>query len=810
MGQYSGKFGSIKYNDGNINTSKGLLNNAKSELDGTRDALIAGFKTLGSARGSEWIDYQQNEKIIEDFPSNCCEYIDDLFNSMSNKAKEIEEYRDAPLYKKIFATVGMGLSKFTEGILTVAENIVDAGVSLVGFTAGIFGNKDLQNSCAEFVKVNGFADAFNWINDKTGINKYSAMSPESTGAKLFKMGGTVAGYIIAGAITGGALGIGATAANTTVAAVAGLGAGTESGLMQGKDFNAAFGQGVGQAAIQGVTAYAAGKIGEKLQSNALSKAEEQAMDKVDDAQKAFDEAKQAWDDVYDVGKHKETITEGKAMIQAKHNLEAAQQELENISVKTNTIYNNKATNKIADKTASKLNDFKVDHPNITSTVSNTGKYVSDVTKATGNLGKAIVSPVTKSGLGQAVGGKVTAAVTGAKGLGNTIVSKVASNAVVGQVASATLATVPEAAFAYSKENQIIAKRNENQQTGLSAATEKAKDEVFIDTNKNKDDNSSSSKENNNNTKDVPSFDMNDNSSTGNAGRSSSGGGNYSGGGSNSTPTVAYRQVSDSNPSPTETPTKVTETEKVTPAKIDETPKQTKSVETVPKDSTPKDSTPKKVTETPAPADKPSFNDDNLKQTPQTQSYDPGTIGGGSSNYNNGGYTYSGGGSSYGDYSAEDPIDVATVATETAEENIIGDSSVGLGNLASSITNTQSYKNQTIKIPTTTGTVEEASTNVAIPTAAALSAAAAAGIGAKAYMDYKENHKENDDEEESFEDGEENNGLYTEEWNGSEDDMKIDYGNEEEATLDDDDDYKYSANSIIEKYEDGNNLELEEA
>ena len=312
-----------------------------------------------------------------------------------------------------------------------------------------------------------------------------------------------------------------------------------------------------------------------------------------------------------------------------------------------------------------------------------------------------------------------------------------------------------------------------------------------------------------NPKDIPSYDMEDNSSSGNNGRSSSGGGNYNGGDSSGTPSVAYRQVSDSNTSPTETPTKVTETEKVTPEKIDATPKEVKPTETVPKDSTPE-----KVPETPAPADKPSYEDDNLKQAEQQpSSYDPGTIGGGSSTYEGGGYSYSGGGSSYGDSSTgyEDPIDVATVADTNKEENIVGDSSVGLGSLASSITNTQSYKNQTIKIPTTTGTVEESSANVAIPTAAALSAAAAAGIGAKAYMDYKENHKENEDEEEVYEDGEENNGLYTEEWNGSDDDIKVDYGNEEEATLDDDDDeYKYSANSIIEKYEDGNNLELEEA
>ena len=808
MGQYSGKFGSIKYNDGNINTSKGLLNNAKSELDGTRDALIAGFKTLGSARGSEWIDYQQNEKVIEDFPSNCCEYIDDLFNSMSNKAKEIEEYRDAPLIKKIFATAFMGLSKFTEGILTVGENIVDAGVSLVGFTAGIFGNKDLQNSCADFIKVNGVADTFNMINEATGLNKYSAMSPESTGAKLFKMGGTVAGYIIAGAATGGALGIGATAANTTVAAVAGLGAGTESGLMQGKDFNAAFGQGVKQAAIQGVTAYAAGKIGEKLQSNALSKAEQQAMDKVDDAQKALDEAQQSWQEAYQKFGEQGSHAQAEAMQRAQTELINAQDDLAKVSVNTSTVYDNKVTNKIADKTASKVNDFKVNHPKITSTVSNTGKYVSDVTKATGNLGKTIVSPVTNSAAGKAVGNAVTGVVSKGTGLANNIVTGIASHPIAGQVVATTLATAPEAAFALKNEDIRIKTKNNDMNAEIKDKVTYTSDDIF---HRDNPDENSDKTDNDNNTKDVPSFDMEDNSSSGNTGSNSSsggnyngGGGNYNGGGSNSTPTVAYRQVSDSNTSPTETPTKVTETEKATPEKIDTTPKETTpTTKTNPTTPTPK-------TETPAPADKPSFNDDNLKQTPQTQSYDPGTIGGGSSSYNNGGYTYSGGESSYGDYSTEDPIDVASVTTEAGDENIMGDSSVGLGNLASSITNTQSYKNQTIKIPTTTGTVDEGSTNVAIPTAAALSAAAAAGIGAKAYVDYKENHKESEDEEESYEDGEENNGFYTEEWNGSEDDMKIDYGNEEEATLDDDEDYKYSANSIIEKYEEGNNLDLEEA
>ena len=94
-------------------------------------------------------------------------------------------------------------------------------------------------------------------------------------------------------------------------------------------------------------------------------------------------------------------------------------------------------------------------------------------------------------------------------------------------------------------------------------------------------------------------------------------------------------------------------------------------------------------------------------------------------------------------------------------------------------------------------------NYFIPTAAALSASAAAGIGAKAYMDHQKNN-----ENEEFE-GEENNGYSSEQWNGSEDDIRIDYGTENNNSLDDDDDYSYSADSIIERYEASNRSELEE-
>ena len=124
QGQKSYKFGSIKYNDDNINTSLSLLEDAKKELNNTEAALAKGFQTLGNARGSNWIDYQQNESIITGFPEEFKGYINELSNSLKNKRDEIEDYRDPKnWHKRIFATFFMGVSKFTEGILTVGENI---------------------------------------------------------------------------------------------------------------------------------------------------------------------------------------------------------------------------------------------------------------------------------------------------------------------------------------------------------------------------------------------------------------------------------------------------------------------------------------------------------------------------------------------------------------------------------------------------------------------------------------------------------------------------------------------------------------
>lgn len=107
-------------------------------------------------------------------------------------------------------------------------------------------------------------------------------------------------------------------------------------------------------------------------------------------------------------------------------------------------------------------------------------------------------------------------------------------------------------------------------------------------------------------------------------------------------------------------------------------------------------------------------------------------------------------------------------------------------------------NDYTKIPSSTEPLTSSSSksggSSVIPIAAGLSAAAAAGIGAKAYMDRKRNNADEDDFE-------------SEEWTGDES-MDIEYEDQsaKEEYLDDSDDYGYQ-DAVTEKYGARNNEEL---
>ena len=215
----------------------------------------------------------------------------------------------------------MIVTKVAEGITSVIEDIGDAVVSVVGWTAGtivqgvgaITGSESIKNAGSSikkgtetFVKQEWSHDLYDTLYYSTDAAKYSAITEDSGAAKMCKLGGQIAGYVVAGAAlsaaapalaassvsavsaAGTALGNSAALVNATVAATAGMGSGVEAGLNSGKSLDGAMLTGVKQAAVQGATAYVLTAGAEKLSAAKNAKLAKTA-DKADDVLNSTDD-----------------------------------------------------------------------------------------------------------------------------------------------------------------------------------------------------------------------------------------------------------------------------------------------------------------------------------------------------------------------------------------------------------------------------------------------------------------------------------------------------------------------------------------
>ena len=618
----------------------------------------------------------------------------------------------------------------------------------------------------------------------------------------------------------------------------------ESGLQQGKDWNGALGEGVKTAAIQGATAYAAGKISEHVQTQKALKMDQTGT--VDDAINATRDAKDAVIKAKDnlaktAVKNKDAYKSAKAALkEAKidyHTARANQAVLEKGVItgdlgKANEqiIKNNAKADKLVDK-------ISVKDPK-------TGLIKRTVTR-TNNIGHAVESHVGDA-ISTRAGNATDAAINSVSKKADAIATKV-GNTKVGQAASSfatkhpvatAVAKLPGetavgAAKTVVKSGDFIAIKNEmakedrqiiHKELAQRAAVDSAAERTIGQEMVTYDGIFTGSDVDYGNTPAAT-----DNGSTGytDTGYTPSTSSTSDSGYTAYQPSVAARQVSSSGggytagsyssgggttytPSYTATTTspavQTADVAKTTSPLSDTNYTRSNLYDTTPSTNPPTGG---------------STGNSNAVIDTFTNTTGGSTSGGSSYTYeepvrsttsysssgtthSGGGYSdsgYSFGGSEVGSYSdtatSIDPTDLITEDT--------GMSSSG-GTLASSITSTNKFSNQTIKIPSSSESISSGGSNMAIPTAAAFSAAAAAGIGAKAFIDKKQREKEENDE--TFSDGNENAGFSSENWEGSEDDIKVDYGTEEEETLDDDN--TYSADSIIEKYEAVSNSELEEA
>ena len=269
------------YNASLVSQTIETLNDACKALDQTNVDIQKGIDMICNAHGAENINI--NFSPITGYQSQVIDFIDAMNAELIKKSEEIEEYENAPWWKKLFATIGMGALKIIEGFIGVNENVIDGLVAIVGFIGGIF-NSEFQECLGEFIKKD-------WVGDTTaqwyeegwlkGINKYSYMSHESTAANILKGVGNAVGYVALSCIP--YVGF---AVSTAAATMGAIGSGTQSGLQQGMSYNQAFGQGAKQGAIALATSLITKGI-----ANKLTGAGSAVTNSLDDVSKAASNAK---------------------------------------------------------------------------------------------------------------------------------------------------------------------------------------------------------------------------------------------------------------------------------------------------------------------------------------------------------------------------------------------------------------------------------------------------------------------------------------------------------------------------------------
>lgn len=266
MGRYT-------YNSSVVANAISELNDAIKSLANVTPEIQAGINTITNANGARAIDVDCSKLLkLQEMAE---EVIEEDIKTIQAKAQVIEDYENAPWYKKLFSSIGMGLSKFVEGVISGVENITDGAVSIVGFVGGIF-NSDFKNSVAEYVAKDHVGDWFNEQYDNgflKGVEKYSWYGEDSTCANIFKGFGTAAPYI-ALSFVGGGVGV---YTEMAAAALGGIGSGTEAGinkalmndpnLKAGDVFNKAFGQGVWQGTKNAAMVYLMHKISQTAKVN---------------------------------------------------------------------------------------------------------------------------------------------------------------------------------------------------------------------------------------------------------------------------------------------------------------------------------------------------------------------------------------------------------------------------------------------------------------------------------------------------------------------------------------------------------------
>ena len=180
--------------------------------------------------------------------------------------KEFNEAKEQDPIGVAIGSIGMGLCKTAEGILSFGEDILDTGATIIGGIGGGWWSSEgnaFSNAMKNFVSKDLANTLTTGWYENTPIGKKSAFTADSGLGSFFELAGETTAFLFTGGFISGLPKVASsvTKVNTVLAATTGFGSATEKTFNEGGGYWEATGRGALNAGIQAGAAFAVGKAG---------------------------------------------------------------------------------------------------------------------------------------------------------------------------------------------------------------------------------------------------------------------------------------------------------------------------------------------------------------------------------------------------------------------------------------------------------------------------------------------------------------------------------------------------------------------
>ena len=179
------------------------VNNIANSIPSAGSAISGALSALNSVNGMALVGGLQLGNVEAAFDTVTAQ-VKSIASQMDKRVGDAKYYSSST-WDKIWGTAGMVVAKAGEGFLGAFEDIGDGVVSIVGWVGGKLG-ADTQWA-EDFVAKDWSHDVMDWAYYSRDISKYSAFTEDSAIAGACEIAGKAAGYMYAGGMFNGLTGL---------------------------------------------------------------------------------------------------------------------------------------------------------------------------------------------------------------------------------------------------------------------------------------------------------------------------------------------------------------------------------------------------------------------------------------------------------------------------------------------------------------------------------------------------------------------------------------------------------------------------